>query len=73
VSDSSRVLVASVGWTGHLYPALALSRALTESGHEVLLESFEERRELAEELGLRFEPAAEQIAFGNGPAPEAAP
>jgi UDP:flavonoid glycosyltransferase YjiC (YdhE family) len=73
VSDPSRVLVASVGWTGHLYPALALSRALTESGHEVLLESFEERRELAEELGLRFEPAAEQIAFGNGPAPEAAP
>ena len=73
VSDPSRVMVASVGWTGHLYPALALSRALTESGHEVLLESFEDRRELAAELGLRFEPAAEQIAFGNWPAPAAAP
>jgi UDP:flavonoid glycosyltransferase YjiC (YdhE family) len=72
VSGSLRVMVASVGWTGHVYPALALARALREAGHEVLLESFESRREVAVELGLRFEPSVEAIAFGPG-APASAP
>ena len=65
MSEPLRVMVASVGWTGHLYPALALSRALRGAGHEVLLESFEDRREVAEELGLRFAAAEEEIAFGQ--------
>ncbi len=69
MSEPSRVIVASVGWTGHLYPALALGRALKAAGHDVLLESFEERRGIAEELGFRFEPAVEQIAFGPEPPP----
>ena len=73
MSEPPRVIVASVGWTGHLYPALALGRALQAAGHDVLLESFEERRGIAEELGFRFQPAVEQIAFGPEPAPPSAP
>ena len=65
-------MVASVGWTGHVYPALALARALRASGNELLVESFESRREVAEELGLRFEPSVEEIAFGSD-APGSAP
>ena len=66
------VRVSSVGWTGHLYPALALALALRVRGHEVTLESFADRGELAESLGLGFIAAAERIRF-PGVADEAAP
>ncbi len=66
-------MVASVGWTGHAYPALALARELRTSGHDVLLETFERWRDVAEGLDLRFEPAVERIAFGPAPAPPPAP
>jgi UDP:flavonoid glycosyltransferase YjiC (YdhE family) len=58
-----RIVVSSVGWTGHLYPALALARELDRRGHTVTLESFESRRELVEGLGLGFRPAAERLRF----------
>jgi UDP:flavonoid glycosyltransferase YjiC (YdhE family) len=66
------VIVASVGWTGHLYPALALARELRERGNDVLVESFEGRRELVEGLGLGFQAATERISF-PGVAEEDAP
>lgn len=66
VSAKMRALVASVGWTGHLFPALALARELDNRGHEVLVETFEGWRSVVEDdLGLRFAPATEQIAFGE--------
>jgi UDP:flavonoid glycosyltransferase YjiC (YdhE family) len=61
VSASQRVIVAAVGWTGHVFPALALACELRASGHEVLVETFERWRAPIEELGLRFEPAPEQL------------
>lgn len=63
MSAALRIRVSSVGWTGHLYPTLALARELDRRGHGVTLESFEDRRELAERLGLRFAAAAEQLHF----------
>ncbi|HEX6116101.1 MAG TPA: nucleotide disphospho-sugar-binding domain-containing protein [Solirubrobacterales bacterium] len=73
MARSLRIVVASVGWTGHLYPALALARELRGRGHEMLVETFEERRELVEGLGLGFAAAAERIAFPGAPAPAGAP
>lgn len=74
VSATLRALVASVGWTGHLFPALALARELDARGHDVVVETFESWRGVVEDdLGLRFAPATEQIAFGDADARPSAP
>ncbi len=59
---SLRVMVASVGLTGHFLPVLALARAVRERGHEVLLETSERWRAVVEDLGIGFAQAAEPIA-----------
>jgi UDP:flavonoid glycosyltransferase YjiC (YdhE family) len=63
MSKPLRAIVAAVGWTGHVFPAIALARELRSRGHEVLVETFERWREVVEGLDLRFAAAAERIAF----------
>jgi UDP:flavonoid glycosyltransferase YjiC (YdhE family) len=62
-----RVLVAAFGDPGHAFPAIALARALRERGHEVVVETWEERRAAVEGAGLRFAAAEEYRMF---PPPE---
>lgn len=62
-----RVLVAAFGDAGHAFPAIALGRALADRGHEVVVETWEERREAVEGAGLGFAAAEEYRMF---PPPE---
>ena len=43
-----RFLVAAFGDPGHAFPAIALSRALDARGHEVVVETWEERQQAVE-------------------------
>src|SRR3954454_16593513 len=63
--DSSplRFLVAAFGDAGHAFPAIALGRALADRGHEVLVETWEERRQAVEGAGLGFTAAEEYRMF----------
>jgi MGT family glycosyltransferase len=58
-----RILVAAFGDAGHAFPAIALGRALKERGHEVLVETWEERRAAVEGAGLGFAAAEEYRMF----------
>jgi UDP:flavonoid glycosyltransferase YjiC (YdhE family) len=58
-----RFLVAAFGDAGHAFPAIALGRALTARGHEVVVETWEERREAVEGAGLGFAAAEEYRMF----------
>jgi UDP:flavonoid glycosyltransferase YjiC (YdhE family) len=58
-----RFLVAAFGDPGHVFPAIALGRALAERGHEVTIETWEERREAVEGAGLGFAAAEEYRMF----------
>lgn len=60
---SHRFLVAAFGDPGHVFPAVALGRALAERGHEVTIETWEERRAVVEEAGLGFAAAEEYRMF----------
>jgi MGT family glycosyltransferase len=62
-----RVLVAAFGDPGHVFPAIALGRALARRGHEVTVETWEERRAAVEGAGLGFTAAEEYRTF---PPPE---
>jgi UDP:flavonoid glycosyltransferase YjiC (YdhE family) len=62
-----RVLVAAFGDAGHAFPAIALGRALADRGHEVVIETWEERRAAVEGAGLGFAAAEEYRMF---PPPE---
>jgi UDP:flavonoid glycosyltransferase YjiC (YdhE family) len=62
-----RVLVAAFGDAGHAFPAIALGRALAGRGHEVVVETWEERRAAVEGAGLGFAAAEEYRMF---PPPE---
>jgi MGT family glycosyltransferase len=66
--DPLRVLVAAFGDPGHVFPAISLGRALTGRGHEVVVETWEERRGAVEGAGLGFAAAEEYRMF---PPPEA--
>jgi MGT family glycosyltransferase len=68
-STHRRFLVAAFGDPGHVFPAIGLGRALAERGHEVVVETWEERREAVEEAGLRFA-AAEEYRMFPPPDPE---
>jgi MGT family glycosyltransferase len=59
----SRFLVAAFGDPGHVFPAIALGRALAERGHEVTIETWEERRVAVEGAGLGFAAAEEYRMF----------
>jgi UDP:flavonoid glycosyltransferase YjiC (YdhE family) len=63
VASPITVMVSAVGWTGHLFPVIALARALRARGHDVLVETFEQWRDTIEGLGLGFVAAEEQFAF----------
>jgi MGT family glycosyltransferase len=58
-----RVLVAAFGDAGHVFPAIALGRALKGRGHEVVIETWEERRQAVEGAGLGFAAAEEYRMF----------
>jgi UDP:flavonoid glycosyltransferase YjiC (YdhE family) len=64
-------MVTSVGLTGHALPALALARELRAHGHDVLVETSESWRRVADDLGLGFAAAPEEIlppgSDGGGP------
>ncbi len=66
-----RLLVAAFGDAGHVFPAIALGRALAERGHEVTVETWEERRAAVEGAGLAFT-AAEEYRMFPPPDPESA-
>jgi MGT family glycosyltransferase len=66
-----RFLVAAFGDPGHVFPAIALGRALCERGHQVTIETWEERREAVEGAGLGFA-AAEEYRMFPPPDPDSA-
>jgi MGT family glycosyltransferase len=68
---SHRFLVAAFGDAGHVFPAIALGRALRARGHEVVIETWEERREAVEGAGLGFA-AAEEYRMFPPPDPDSA-
>jgi MGT family glycosyltransferase len=62
-----RVLIGAFGDAGHIYPAISLGRGLARRGHEVTIETWEERRAAVEGAGLDFTAAEEYRTF---PPPE---
>jgi UDP:flavonoid glycosyltransferase YjiC (YdhE family) len=68
---SLRVLVAAFGDPGHVFPAISLGRALAGRGHEVVVETWEERRDAVEGAGLGFT-AAEEYRMFPPPDPDSA-
>jgi UDP:flavonoid glycosyltransferase YjiC (YdhE family) len=69
VDKRLRILVAAFGDAGHVFPAIALGKALAARGHEVVIETWEERREAVEGAGLGFA-AAEEYRMFPPPDPE---
>ncbi|HET7417712.1 MAG TPA: nucleotide disphospho-sugar-binding domain-containing protein [Solirubrobacterales bacterium] len=69
MSRPLRVLVAAFGDAGHVFPAIALGKALAARGHEVVIETWEERRAAVEGEGLGFA-AAEEYRMFPPPDPE---
>jgi MGT family glycosyltransferase len=69
VSERLRILVAAFGDAGHVFPAIALGKALAARGHEVVVETWEERRQAVEGAGLGFA-AAEEYRMVPPPDPE---
>jgi MGT family glycosyltransferase len=65
------VLVAAFGDPGHVFPAISLGRALAGRGHEVVIETWEERRGAVEGAGLGFA-AAEEYKMFPPPEPDSA-
>lgn len=70
-STPRRFLVAAFGDAGHVFPAIALGRALAERDHEVVIETWEERRDAVEGAGLGFA-AAEEYRMFPPPDPDSA-
>jgi UDP:flavonoid glycosyltransferase YjiC (YdhE family) len=66
-----KVLVAAFGDAGHAFPAIALGRALAGRDHEVVVETWEERRGAVEGAGLGFA-AAEEYRMFPPPEPDSA-
>jgi UDP:flavonoid glycosyltransferase YjiC (YdhE family) len=62
-ASSLRILVAAFGDAGHVFPAIALGKALAARGHEVVIETWEERRAAVEGEGLGFAAAEEYRMF----------
>jgi UDP:flavonoid glycosyltransferase YjiC (YdhE family) len=63
VSERLRVLIGAFGDAGHVFPAIALGKALAGRGHEVMIETWEERRQAVEGEGLGFAAAEEYRMF----------
>jgi len=58
-----RIAVATIGWTGHAFPAFALANELSARGHDVLVETFERWRDVVDGLGARFRPSVEAMTL----------
>jgi MGT family glycosyltransferase len=58
-----RILVAAFGDAGHVFPAIALGKASARRGHEVVIETWEERRAAVEGERLGFAAAEEYRMF----------
>lgn len=71
MSERLRILVAAFGDAGHVFPAIALGKALMARGHEVVIETWEERRAAVEGEGLGFA-AAEEYRMFPPPDPDSA-
>ena len=69
--ERPRILVAAFGDAGHVFPAIALGKALMARGHEVVIETWEERRAAVEGEGLGFA-AAEEYRMFPPPDPDSA-
>ena len=69
MSERLRILIGAFGDAGHVFPAIALGKALAERGHEVVIETWEERRLAVEGEGLGFA-AAEEYRMFPPPDPE---
>jgi MGT family glycosyltransferase len=63
VTRNLRILVAAFGDAGHVFPAIALGKALAARDHEVVIETWEERRAAVEGEGLGFAAAEEYRMF----------
>lgn len=63
MNERLRILVAAFGDAGHVFPAIALGKALAARGHEVVIETWEERRGAVEGAGLGFAAAEEYRMF----------
>jgi UDP:flavonoid glycosyltransferase YjiC (YdhE family) len=63
VSERLRILIGAFGDAGHVFPAIALGKALAARGHEVVIETWEERRGAVEGEGLGFAAAEEYRMF----------
>ena len=70
-AERLRVLVAAFGDAGHAFPAIALGKAIVARGHEVVIETWEERRAAVEGAGLGFA-AAEEYRMFPPPEPDSA-
>lgn len=73
MAGTSRVLVSAGFGEGHAFPALALSRALAERGHDVVVELSERWRGPVAELGLEFLAGREYVAFPGASATAGGP
>lgn len=60
---SLRCLVAAFGDPGHVFPAISLSRALADAGHEVIVETWPQWQEAVEGVGLTFRSADQYQVF----------
>jgi UDP:flavonoid glycosyltransferase YjiC (YdhE family) len=69
LSERLRILIGAFGDAGHVFPAIALGKALAGRGHEVVIETWEERRQAVEGEGLGFA-AAEEYRMFPPPDPE---
>lgn len=58
-----RCLVAAFGDPGHVFPAVSLSLALRERGHDVVLETWPQWQEAVEGVGLTFVSADQYQVF----------
>ncbi len=71
MSRRLRILIGAFGDAGHVFPAIALGKALAARGHEVVIETWEERRAAVEGEGLGFA-AAEEYRMFPPPDPDSA-
>jgi UDP:flavonoid glycosyltransferase YjiC (YdhE family) len=69
VNERLRILIGAFGDAGHVFPAIALGKTLAARGHEVVIETWEERRAAVEGEGLGFA-AAEEYRMFPPPDPE---
>lgn len=71
MGERLRILIGAFGDAGHVFPAIALGKAITARGHEVTIETWEERRAAVEGERLGFA-AAEEYRMFPPPDPDSA-